>query len=164
MNCEHCENPATVHVTHVANGKVVKSHLCEACAAKHGVAQTIGSLADTLLGPASPTLTSRTLACPSCGLSLRKFQKEGRLGCSECYEVFSREIQGVLSSLHEATGHVGRVPKRLHREPGPVVRLARLREQLTDAVRSEAFEEAARLRDEIRELSRQTEPEEAGTP
>lgn len=162
MKCEHCEKPATVHVTHVANGKVVKSHLCEECAAKHGVAQTLGSLADTLLGPAAPVMSTRVLACPSCGLSLRKFQKEGRLGCSECYGVFAREIQGVLASLHEATGHIGRVPKRHHQEPGPDERLARLREQLTDAVRSEAFEEAARLRDEIRELTLQTEPEEAG--
>lgn len=164
MKCEYCDKPATVHVTHVANGKVVKSHLCEACAAEHGVTQTFAPIAETLLGPAGPVSPPRMLTCPDCGLSLRKFQKEGRLGCPHCYEVFAREIKGVLTSLHEASGHVGRVPKHHRREPGPEIRLARLRDELSEAVRSEAFEEAARLRDEIRELSHQTEPEEAGRP
>ncbi len=164
MKCEHCEKPATVHVTHVANGKVVKTHLCEDCAAKLGVAQSMGTLADTLLGPASPVRPTRALSCPTCGLSLRKFQKEGRLGCTDCYRVFAREIQGVLSSLHEASGHVGRIPKSQTKPPSPEAKLALLQERLSEAVRSEAFEDAARLRDEIRELSRQPEPEEARTP
>jgi len=153
MKCEHCEKPATIHVTHVAEGKVLKTHLCEECAAKLGVTQPGASLADTLLGPASPVLSTRTLSCPACGLSLRKFQKEGRLGCPDCYQAFAREIKGVLSSLHESTLHHGRRPRGHARKPGPAEILASLQSRLADAVRNEAFEEAARLRDEIRAVT-----------
>jgi protein arginine kinase activator len=164
MKCEHCEKPATVHVTHVANGKVVKTHLCEECAEKLGVANTLGSIADTLLGPVSPITRTRAVSCPSCGLSLRKFQKEGRLGCPDCYEVFAREIRGVLESLHEADAHRGRTPKRLHRDPDPEEHLSLLRNRLSEAIKTEAFEEAARIRDEIRELSLEPCPGETRSP
>jgi protein arginine kinase activator len=153
MKCEHCENPASIHVTHVADGKVVKTHLCEDCAAKLGIANPAVSLADTLLGPGSPVLPARALTCPACGLSLRKFQKEGRLGCPACYQTFAREVQTVLRSLHDATAHKGRTPRNATREPDPRERLAQLRLDLSAAVKSEAFEEAARIRDDIRELT-----------
>lgn len=163
MKCEHCDKPATVHVTHVANGKVVKTHLCEECAAGMGVAKSVSALAETLLGPVSPVLPTRAISCPACGLSVRKFQKEGRLGCPECYQVFSREIVGVLSSLHDATRHSGRIPVRLRRDPGPEAALASLNDRLAEAIRAEAFEEAAQLRDEIRELARRVSKEETRT-
>lgn len=153
MKCEHCENPATIHVTHVAEGKVVKTHLCGDCAAKLGIANPAVSLADTLLGPGTPVLPTRALTCPACGLSLRKFQKEGRLGCPECYRTFAREVQTVLKSLHDASAHRGRIPRSFRRDPDPEEILASLRKRLSDAVKSEAFEEAARLRDDIRELT-----------
>lgn len=168
MKCEHCEKHATIHVTHVAEGKVVKTHLCEDCAANLGIAQAGGILSsdlnDTLLGPVSPNIPMRVASCPSCGLSLRKFQKEGRLGCPECYQTFSREITTVLASLHDTTVHIGRTPHTFTREPDTDEILAQLRGQLAAAVKNEAFEDAARLRDEIRTLACQELENEVTSP
>jgi len=155
MKCDHCENPATVHVTHVANGKVMKAHLCESCSKKLGVsAPGVLTVSQTLLGldPDTPPLAPR--ACSACGMTLRRFQKEGRLGCPACYQTFAREVEGLLYSLHHAVEHCGRVPgvphAAAHRADFP--NLNELQDRLTRAIRDEDYEDAARLRDEIRQI------------
>lgn len=92
-------------------------------------------------------------------MTLRRFQKEGRLGCPSCYEAFATELDSLLRSIHDATQHCGRVPRAglgacggtgmvrgLAREIGQV------EAQLKAAVAREAYEEAAKLRDALQQL------------
>jgi protein arginine kinase activator len=119
-----------------------------------------------------------TLACPSCGFTRAHLKKIGRMGCPECYHTFADDLENMLRAMHKGTRHVGKVPGKqpalaqspLSREevrtapvpvsspppaPKPVSpkkRMAELKAQIERAVAEERFEDAARLRDEIRSL------------
>jgi protein arginine kinase activator len=158
MLCEHCQaKDATIHLTQVMDGEVRKLHLCEACAAAGGLDPDGAlSISDVLLGLGADAAPSEDMptggACPSCGLKRSAFRKSGRLGCPDCYEAFADELTPLIRSMHRDVRHRGKAPadereKILRRE-----RRAALSERLADAVESECFEEAARLRDELAAL------------
>lgn len=97
------------------------------------------------------------LQCPHCGYQFAVFQQNGRLGCPRCYESFQQVLQPLIASIHGNVEHVeGEVPKA----PSVVAdwnapeldRLGGLKARLKEAIRNERFEEAAKLRDEIRAL------------
>ena len=85
-------------------------------------------------------------------MSLDEFRKKGRLGCARDYEVFKNHIGDLLERVHGARAHVGRVPGTSDADSLRSQRLSTLKQQLEEAVRAEAYENAARLRDEIRTL------------
>jgi protein arginine kinase activator len=82
----------------------------------------------------------------------------GRFGCSECYEAFRKQIDPLLKRIHGTNRHIGKVP--LSTGPaGPVPEekknlqdIKSLKSLLEKAIQSENFEEAARLRDSIRDM------------
>ena len=161
MLCEHCnEQEATVHLTQVIDGEVKKLHLCEACAAESGfdVHGTM-SVTDILLGmggqPSAPA-TSENLerSCPVCHLRRSDFKKAGQFGCPSCYETFSDELRPLLKAIHRGDQHTGKVPAREGARVRMSARLSTLRQELDAAVAAEKYEEAARLRDQIRECQR----------
>jgi protein arginine kinase activator len=170
MQCQVCQkNPATVHVTEIAEtpGKdgnagsreVSEQHLCEVCAAKVDLPVTpaiVKSAQDIwkLLQISAQQTKKRGPACPECGMSLDEFRKKGRLGCARDYEVFKHHIGDLLERVHGARAHVGRVPGTTEAESLRSQRLTLLKQQLEDAIRSEAYESAARLRDEIKALDK----------
>ncbi|MEZ0277289.1 MAG: UvrB/UvrC motif-containing protein [Roseimicrobium sp.] len=124
------------------------------------------------------TVEDDTLACPSCGFTRAHLKKIGRMGCPECYHTFADDLENMLRAMHKGTRHVGKVPGKqpaasqalTPREesrtapvpvslpppaPKPVSpkkRMADLKAQIERAVAEERFEEAAKLRDEIRAL------------
>jgi protein arginine kinase activator len=99
--------------------------------------------------------------CPTCGITLKEFQKRGRLGCPEDYEVFEDELSRLLRKLHRADVHVGSVPSKAQARRGRRrfirERIDALKKELDAVVRSERFEEAARLRDRLKELEKAEE-------
>lgn len=85
------------------------------------------------------------------------FRSKGRLGCPRCYEVFRSDLMPLLQRIHEAQTHRGRLPGRTVSSPAAPVEdraLSDLRRRLEDAVRGERYEEAARLRDDLRRAER----------
>jgi protein arginine kinase activator len=80
-----------------------------------------------------------------------EFRAEGRLGCPHDYEVFRAGLKPLLERIHRSDRHVGKSPR--HYSPNPVreTELIELRSQLRRAVEAEAYEEAARLRDLLRQ-------------
>lgn len=172
MLCQICnENAASVHVTEVAHfpsgeeGEaqapvVEQRHVCERCAQR-------------LKLPHSPALTNKGLAvwkllkesarrareesgvkCPDCGMTLAEFRSKGRLGCPKDYQIFHAHLQPLLLRIHNASAHRGRVPGLDETERAKKEQLDALRARLEEAIRQEAYESAARLRDEIEELAR----------
>lgn len=162
MQCDFCDKKATVFLTQLVEGEMKKMCLCEECAKEKGVSDPTGfSLADVILGGGDPQEVGLIVesdtpgggaACPACGFSFDKFQQVGRLGCSECYAAFREEIERRLKGMHKGTVHVGRVPEGLLAAHEKRQRLQKLHERLEQAVASENYEEAAGLRDEIREI------------
>jgi protein arginine kinase activator len=157
MVCSLCKaKDATVHLTQIAGDKLQKVDLCEDCAKQKGVNDPTGfSLADLLLGlGASQEMEQRgspDLKCPACGFSHADFKKAGRLGCAQCYETFAEGLEGMLKTMHKGVQHVGKAPQSRRLAKDLNDRLGQLQKKLKQAVDEENFEQAAALRDEIKQ-------------
>jgi len=147
-----------VHLTQIVGDKMQKLDLCEECAKAKGVNDPAGfALADLMLGLGAAQEIEQSaggleLRCPRCGFTQADFKKSGRLGCPECYKTFSEGLSGLLKTMHKGTRHVGKFPENM-RAFENADRLKALQKKLEKAVESENFEEAARLRDEIRQAT-----------
>ena len=151
-----CDNEATVHLTEIVDDHMKKIDLCEECAKEQHVTDPQGfALADLLLGlgvSQEMEQTGADLECPSCGFSHSDFKKSGRLGCSECYDTFAEPMEAMLKQMHKGTQHVGKVPKALRAQMDFSRKHDTLAAQLQRAIETENYEEAARLRDQMKEL------------
>ncbi|MGQ9591609.1 MAG: UvrB/UvrC motif-containing protein [Planctomycetota bacterium] len=162
MKCEVCQKaPATVHLTDVSNNSKREIHLCENCAREQGV--TIKSYLHKT--PSYPEFVTqlahsqseapseeREATCPRCGMTYRKFRATGKLGCPNDYAVFKKGLVGLLEKIHGKVQHAGKVPLRASDQIARQRELRSLRAELEKAVREEAYERAAQLRDRIHEL------------
>ncbi|HWA86509.1 MAG TPA: UvrB/UvrC motif-containing protein [Opitutus sp.] len=155
LKCDLCSKPATVHLTQIVNNQVHKVDLCESCAQAKGVTDPSGfSLADLLL-KASLNPEPATIAgvrCEQCGFTPMDFKKQGRFGCPACYETFTSLIEPMLDSMHRGTSHKGKVPQKALARKTLHDRLSKLELDLTAAVKAERYEDAARCRDEIKQV------------
>jgi protein arginine kinase activator len=166
MLCELCkQTQATVHLTEIINDQMSELHLCETCANQKGAqVESHFGLSDLLSGLADFGKTQEPeeaggKACASCGMTYDDFRKAGRLGCAECYTTFKRSLASLLKRIHGSPIHVGKSPVRLLK-PAKATKtdVLELRRKLERAIEEEAFEEAARLRDQIRRLEQQPDP------
>lgn len=160
MTCDLCgKQEATVHLTEIINEQTRELHLCEPCAKAKGVkVENPFGLADLLTGltelggaPASGAAASAA-ACPRCGMRFEDFKRSGRLGCGACYEAFRQPLAGLIKQVHGAARHVGHAPPATSSAASQQAELEGLKARLKQAVKGEAFEEAAQLRDQIRGL------------
>jgi len=157
VKCQSCSSPATVHLTDIVDGQKKELHLCQSCAEKQQLLTpqelNLPAILQTLIGQHVGQLTDELarLTCPACGIKYMEFRAEGRLGCPHDYEVFRRGLEPILERIHRAKRHVGKCPR--HGAPGSTwqAELVELRRRLREAIDSEAYEEAARLRDLIRQ-------------
>ncbi|HHV07423.1 MAG TPA: hypothetical protein GXX69_04340 [Firmicutes bacterium] len=171
MLCDCCKkNPATVYVRRMVNGDTTEAHLCEQCARERGewnivIGPTfafpdfsLGSLFASLLdqhpGFTGSMAGGTAKRCPGCGLTYSDFRERGRLGCARCYSTFREPLDPLIRRLQGDVCHVGKVPRRHGGTARLRYDLDALRRQLKEAVASEAFEQAAKLRDEIKALEK----------
>ncbi len=160
MKCDKCDKTATVHLIEIVEGQKIEKHLCEAHAAEEGVAvkvtnAPINELLEkfVLKHSGASGAETREAECETCGLTYGEFRKRGLLGCPACYEAFEPQLEALLKRAHEGAGrHLGKVPRYAGADEIRQQRLLQLRRQLDQAVASEAYETAARLRDEVRQL------------
>lgn len=155
MLCQRCKKQqATIHLTEILQNEKRERHLCEDCAREEGVAiKAQVNLQDILSGMLEAHQEAGKeagLTCPDCGITYAEFRNQGRLGCPHDYEVFAAPLQEVLEKVHGATQHVGKLPHRAGADSFAQRELMQLRRQLQEAIESEHYEEAARLRDLIR--------------
>lgn len=158
MCCVCKEKPATVHLTDIKGDKVQKVDLCEECAKTKGVNDSTFQLADMLLGLGASHEIEQSaggadVKCPACGFTQVDFKKSGRLGCPECYITFAEGLEALLKSMHKGTKHTGKVPNHLRQKRDLSEQLNALNKKLAKAIATENFEQAALLRDEIKQLN-----------
>jgi len=137
-------------------------HLCPVCAAKKGmglgletgafnISDIIGNMSGYFKDFLPPE--KKTLRCRSCGLKYSEFKETGRLGCPECYKAFAEGLEGLLKTMHKGTRHAGKVPEALRETREQADRLKSLQKKLDKAIKEEDFEQAAHLRDEIKQIT-----------
>ena len=164
MLCEVCKQvQATVHLTEIVNDQMSELHLCEACANQKGAqVESHFGLADLLSELADFSKTQEpeelsTKVCPTCGMTYDDFRKVGRLGCAQCYQTFKRGLGSLLKRIHGSPIHLGKSPAHLVKPAKAKTELVDLKKRLGKAIEHEEFEEAARLRDQIRRIEQQQE-------
>ena len=186
MLCQNCnKNPATIHVQEIINGEKKVFHLCAECAAKKAETEPIlqsFNLAEMLYnftnenaqeseGEPEEAPPVASVKCGVCGWDTERFRKTGRLGCPNCYLVFSEVLAGVLENMHRGCTHLGKTPlnhETDHRTEDAIEKVA-LRKKIADCqqeleirIRNEEYEEAAVLRDRIIELKKLLEKDGEG--
>jgi protein arginine kinase activator len=152
--CQRCQSPATLHITEIlAPGNYEEVHLCEACATKYSHESSSKSSKG---GKESPGEADEGLfsqhECPSCGIKFVDFRNTGRLGCPHDYSAFREDLLPLLENIHGETRHIGKTPRRYPQAKKTEAELTQLRTRLKQAVTREEYEEAARLRDRIKQL------------
>lgn len=160
MQCQHCEKPATFHITELTGPQLVELHLCAEHAQEYLAPSSqpeepslAGALAQHLnLGQTAEDLARLDQqSCPICGVTFYEFRQAGRLGCPHDYECFEEELEPLILNIHGATEHAGKRPKR-GGKGGHTAELIKLRREMREAVECEDYERASKVRDQIREL------------
>ena len=163
----------------MVNGKETKYALCPDCAAelekKNGSLFNMlempdmsnmfnfdipdifgGGLLGSLFSDALPEKTKHSAKkCTLCGSTFDELCSEGKAGCPVCYSVFREELAPTLGRLHGSATHRGRAPSKQRAKKMRENELACLEKQLKKAVSEEKYEDAAVLRDKIRDLRAQ---------
>lgn len=157
MLCDNCrERDAVIQVTQVTEPPVKQLNLCEKCAAERGIETQLSvpkqPLTDFILAVQQKAIPeTESIRCSFCQATLRDFKNTGRLGCAYCYGAFETSLRDLLRKVHGNSKHEG---KQYLAPVGPVDEgatvIAELRDRLKRAIDQERFEEAARLRDQIK--------------
>lgn len=170
MLCKNCnKNEATFHYTEIINGVKKEIALCDKCRNKLG----IGSLDFNIpLGMQDffsdffennsymPEIEfSKKLKCDKCGMSYDEFVQGGRIGCINCYDTFQSKLDLILKNIHGFNQHKGRIlnsPKtkiiEQQKENPKNNEITNLKNKLKELVKEEKYEEAAKVRDEIKKI------------
>ena len=176
------QRPATVFFSQTVGNQTTQAHLCEVCAQEqsqaYGLNSTFfnpfatisaflnnfmnwgeGQITEVNSGRAGSVAVDPQAQCPHCGYQLSTFRQNGRLGCTQCYDAFKSALDPLISSIHGNVRHVEEsetVEKDGSAKAAPPgaggLGAKELREKMKRAIENEKFEEAARLRDEIKKL------------
>lgn len=105
--------------------------------------------------------------CPVCLTSFSSFKSSGFVGCAKCYEAFYPAMKDIVKRIHGSAAHAGKsyMPGKVSQGLKATARpqskpinlqeeVNRLKVELANAVKVEAYEKAALLRDKIKELER----------
>ncbi|EGW37738.1 UvrB/UvrC motif-containing protein [Desulfosporosinus sp. OT] len=160
MLCQRCQQrEAKVQLSKIENGQTHELYLCEICAKQtHEVSfivhpAIVPEFLQALFGfnPSSIEQPSE-MACPKCGITFSQITQAGKLGCSACYETFEAQLEPLLRRVHGGGQNVGKVPVRRGIAIKCRMEEKKLKEKLQVLIQQEAFEEAAVVRDQIRQI------------
>lgn len=175
MLCQHCnKNEATTHIKKNINGQREEIHLCSDCAKELGVMDEFRmpsmneffgeSFLGNFLGAGVAAMNSLAGVdrCQTCGSSFNDIVKGGHLGCSDCYDKFGDKLEPSIRKIHGKTKHIGKFisydekaepEKEKEETKSQVSEIDALKAQLQTAINEQRFEDAAVLRDKIKDLT-----------
>lgn len=168
---------ANFHYKSNENGHVTEKHLCKDCAQKEGYISggtfsaidgfgMIGDLFDNaaegmlggffknMMDSSSAKSIGQGSVCRSCGMRFSDFLNQGKLGCTKCYSTFASQLEPTINRIHGNIRHNGKFPDGRHEKIEKENKLNVLREKLQKAIENQEYEDAAKYRDEIRELEK----------
>ena len=180
MLCQNCgKNEVNFRYTQIINGVKKEMALCDKCAKSLGLesldfnmpinfSNFLGDFFDEVEDTNFlPSFTkTETLKCDNCGTTYDEFIKTGKFGCSNCYDVFSHGLDNVLKNIHSSSTHIGRKSndtntstkdtknksKTKAQNSETETKLNELNAKLKQAIKEERYEDAAKIRDEIKKM------------
>lgn len=163
MKCDGCKKNEAHLVLHmITNGQVATRSLCMECAKKahEEMTQAFSTMGMTMAGLDDMRLDSAAaqredlhlprMICASCRTAYEDIDHDTVFGCPQCYQAFHGQVIDYLSSLREQEQPARAAAEPLHMEPAPVTE-GDLRERLNEALKTEDYEQAASLRDRLKE-------------
>ena len=166
MVCQNCgKNEATTHIRRVVNGDTTQMHLCAECAQSLGYGDMFSGFGLNLddffggfLGDATQKLVSQgEQRCTKCGNSFNDIVRSGKVGCSECYNIFYDKLLPSIQRIHGRIKHNGKQAPSIEATANQVEQIKidpveELKKELAAAIENQEFEQAAVIRDKIKEL------------
>ncbi len=180
MLCENCgKREANVRYSENINGVRKELNLCEECSEKLGIGNMsfnmpidfsnfFGEFLEDLSNPEYMPLINdvKTLKCNQCGYTFDDIISTGKLGCGNCYDVFEEKLDNIIKKIQGSNRHVGRIGKitenkiektsttENEKSNSNKSKIEELKENLKLAVKEERYEDAAKIRDEIKKLEK----------
>jgi len=169
MLCEKCgKNSANTHLKQVINGNVQEMHLCSECAEEMGYGIFSGfntfndlmpSISNFLGGLFTQTMPQQAInspkKCSFCGSSFEEIAQDARVGCANCYSEFYKQLLPSIQRIHGKTRHIGKIPASASNHLKLRHELDDLKQKLNEAVAAQDYENAAKIRDKIKEIEGQ---------
>ncbi len=170
--CQNCgKNEANFRYTQVINGVKKELMLCPECARRLGIdnidipisfSNFLGDFFnDYVENSLLPSFSTNSVKCKTCGMTYNDFINTGMFGCSDCYDVFSNPINSLLKNLHGTSRHIGRGVKNQSTENKVKPKKAKennekedLQKELDKAIKEERYEDAAKIRDKMKEMGK----------
>lgn len=159
MKCNNCKKrEANIKYSENINGKKQELNLCYECAEKLGVINLSNSFAPmfTTMFSEFPNFIEE-VKCDNCGYTLDDYKKTGLFGCDHCYEVFEDSVDNLLLKIHGKNRHIKNV-KKISENNSSVSNdendINILKQKLEKLVKEEKYEEAAIVRDKIKEIEK----------
>lgn len=160
VECSHCKKPIKVTYKEIVGEISSCLHMCEDCPIM--MQRMKGQIKDSKT-PSSEKDTG--LCCGRCGTTLESIQMGNPLGCSECYAIFDEMIVQEMIEMDMLPSRLSKSPIKKKSHPlhigkspqTPTVmpvssKLTALNEALNEALKKENYEQAAWLRDQIKDL------------
>lgn len=164
MLCQNCgKNEATTHIKQIINGDMAESHLCSDCASHLGYSDmfsgfglNLSELFGGFLGDMMPSISSgNSPRCPKCGTSFDEIARDGKVGCADCYRTFYDKLLPSIQRIHGKIKHSGKTVSDSPRQSAvetKEAKIEKLKAAMNDAVAKQDFENAAKIRDEIKAI------------
>jgi len=166
MKCERCHKfEATVHFSDFVSNTKSEIHLCEHCAMELGLGPSPMNVkfstkhySDIFNFSSNLSSTSQKgKVCQICGTSLIDYKYVGKLGCPSCYHYLQDEIVTIIKEINKNKKYIGKKPLNFME----YVKLESVEKDknnynenleilLEIAVAEEKYEDAAKLRDRIK--------------
>ncbi len=117
----------------------------------------------------------KALKCDNCGYTFEDIVNTGKLGCGRCYDIFEERLDPIIRRIQGANQHVGRIGKIIDNKIDQKIenktnkkeqtskneeksnkenQLEKLHQDLKQAIKQERYEEAAKIRDEIKKIEK----------
>ncbi len=150
MICQRCRiREATGYMEKTIGGVKTRLYLCPDCF-KLSQLEMFSSLNEMGLFSGLSGMSGQHIRCSKCGTTLKQISDNCFVGCPNCYKELEGYIKPIVRNIQSATSHIGSSPNTNDTPKGNGI--SELEMQLKQAVESENYELALKLKEQIEKL------------
>ena len=168
MLCDRCgKMEATIQYVQIINGSKQEIYLCSRCGKEVGVDDfsmpiDLSTFFGEIFGEYNIPRLNRNidLICNNCKTSFEEFLNTGKIGCANCYKSFEKKLNPILKRIQGGNEYLGESKQettigKIKKEQEDISNdntIKELENQIKKYVKEEKYEEAAKIRDEIKRI------------
>ncbi len=175
MKCQNCgEEEANIKYYENINGEKREILICSNCAKKLNLIDFPNMLSYLFSSYPKEAIGSEYTkkVCNKCSYSFKDYLEKGFFGCPDCYNAFSDKIDTLLTKIHGKNRHttIENKPKESDNKISSIKKVKtsnnqnsdiqsitdviKLKSMLNTSIKEEKYEDAAKLRDRLKELEK----------